>query len=203
MKETIQHYSDQAQYYFTLYNSVDAESVHNDWKTILTKIAPGVALDVGAGSGRDANWLAQKGWQVVATEPADRLRELAQKTSLNNIMWSNAGLPHLEQLPVANKKFELILLSAVWLHLPDKLRPAALARLSELLAANGRIYISLRFGPNDLSRPMYPVSYEELETLARENGLFARNLTPSQTRDSLKREEVKWVTVELMRDVEK
>lgn len=203
MKRTIQHYSDQAQHYFSLYNSVDAESVHNDWNTILDSSTPGIALDVGAGSGRDANWLAQKGWQVVATEPAGALRELAQEGAHKNIEWSNASLPDLQALPLSHQKFDLILLSAVWMHLPEATRPKALTRLSELLSVNGRIYISLRFGPNDENRPMYPVSYEELQSLAEGNGLVTKNLTPAPTQDSLSRKEVKWVTVELMREVKK
>ena len=203
MKKTIQHYSDQAEHYFSLYNSVDAESVHNDWKTILDNATSGIALDVGAGSGRDAKWLAQKGWQVVATEPAGALRDLAQKGAHKNIEWSNASLPDLQALPLSHQKFDLILLSAVWMHLPESTRPKALTRLSELLSVNGRIYISLRFGPNDESRPMYPVSYEELQALAESNALVAKNLSAAQSQDSLSRKEVKWVTVELMRKVDK
>jgi len=61
VNRTIQHYSDKAQHYYALYNSVEVEDVHNDWKAFLDRFKPGTALDVGAGSGRDANWLAQKG----------------------------------------------------------------------------------------------------------------------------------------------
>ena len=201
MKRTIQHYNEQALHYFSLYNSVDAEKVHNDWKAFLGTVSPGKALDVGAGSGRDANWLAQQGWQVVATEPADALRELAQQNSHSDVTWSQASLPDLQKLPRAYQKFDLILLSAVWMHLPETARPEALARIAELLSVNGRIYISLRFGPSDENRPMYPVSYEELQVLAKKNSLVARNLNPVPTEDSLSRKEVKWVTVELMREV--
>lgn len=203
MKKAIQHYNNQAQHYFSLYNSVDAENVHNDWKSILDNTTPGLALDVGAGSGRDANWLAKKGWQVVATEPASALRKLAQQNSHTGIIWSCASLPDLETLPLSNQKFDLILLSAVWMHLPEKARPKALIRLSKLLSSSGSIYISLRLGPNDEDRPMYPVSYDELRALAANNGLEARNLTPTPTQDSLSRKEVNWVTVELMREVNK
>lgn len=203
MKRTIQHYSDQAQHYFSLYNSVDAENVHNDWKAFLGTVSPGKALDVGAGSGRDANWLAKQGWQVIATEPADALRELAQQTSHTDVTWSHASLPDLQELPRPYQKFDLILLSAVWMHLPETARPEALARIAELLSVNGRIYISLRFGPSDENRPMYPVSYEELQVLATNNALVARNLNPVPTEDTLSRNDVKWVTVELMREVNK
>ena len=85
------------------------------------------------------------------------------------------------------------------MHLPESERPQALKRLAELLSENGSMYISLRFGPNDEARPMHPVSYEELATLANSNGLTARNLNPVPSQDGLKREDVKWVTVEVVK----
>ena len=85
------------------------------------------------------------------------------------------------------------------MHLPIDNRPTAIKRLAELLSANGRMYVSLRFGPSDPERPMYPVSYEELQALAADNGLTARNLNPVPSEDGLKRSDVEWVTVELMK----
>ena len=198
-KNTIKHYSEKAQHYFDLYNSVDAESVHTDWKASLQQAEVGFALDVGAGSGRDANWLAEKGWEVIAVEPANELRKLAQANSHNSVTWCSASLPALTALPQAPKTYDLILLSAVWMHLPESERPLALNRLADLLSENGIMYISLRFGPNDDARPMHPVSYEELATLAQSNGLTARNLNPVPSQDGLQRDDVKWVTVEVVR----
>ena len=85
------------------------------------------------------------------------------------------------------------------MHLHKDERPHALKRLAELLSENGTMYISLRFGPNDEARPMHPVSYEELATLAKNNGLTARNLNPAPSQDGLKRDDVKWVTVEVVK----
>lgn len=198
-KNTITHYSEKAQHYFDLYNSVEAESVHSDWKAFLQTAKKGNALDVGAGSGRDANWLAEQGWKVTSVEPADELRNLAQANSHNSVTWCNASLPALTALPQQAKTYDLILLSAVWMHLHRDERPPALKRLAELLSENGNMYISLRFGPNDEARPMHPVSYEELATLAKDNGLTARNLNPVPSQDGLKRDDVKWVTVEVVK----
>ncbi|WP_334020871.1 class I SAM-dependent methyltransferase [Alteromonas sp. S015] len=199
MTRTIEHYSQKAQHYYDLYNSVDAESVHGDWISFLQKAKAGTALDVGAGSGRDANWLAEQGWKVTAAEPADELRNLAQADAHNSVTWCNASLPALTALPQAPKTYDLILLSAVWMHLPEEERPAALKRLADLLAENGTLYISLRFGPNDEARPMHPVSYEELAALAKSNGLTSRNLNPVPSQDGLKRDGVRWVTVEVVK----
>lgn len=200
LKNTITHYSEKAHHYYELYNSVNAENVHSDWKALLKKIPPAHALDVGAGSGRDANWLAEQGWKVTAAEPANELRNLAKANSHNSVTWCNASLPKLTALPQKPKTYELILLSAVWMHLPEAERPQALKRLAELLSNTGKMYISLRFGPSDPERPMYPVSYEELQTLAAENGLTARNLNPVPSKDGLQRSDVGWVTVEVERE---
>ena len=199
MTKTIEHYSEKAQHYYDLYNSVDAESVHSDWKAFLQNTKAGTALDVGAGSGRDANWLAEQGWKVVAVEPADNLRTLAQSNAHNSVTWCNARLPELNALPHEPTTYDLILLSAVWMHLPKYERPPTLKRLAELLSENGTMYISLRFGPNDEARPMHPVSYEELATLAESNGLKARNLNTVPGKDGLQRDDVKWVTVEVVK----
>jgi len=85
------------------------------------------------------------------------------------------------------------------MHLPKYERPPTLKRLAELLSENGTMYISLRFGPNDEARPMHPVSYEELATLAESNGLKARNLNTVPGKDGLQRDDVKWVTVEVVK----
>ncbi|WP_334064828.1 class I SAM-dependent methyltransferase [Alteromonas genovensis] len=206
MKTTINHYSANAEHYYSLYQSISASSVHGYLEQALANITPSTALDVGAGSGRDANWLAAKGWQVTATEPAEALLKLAKQHSNKKVSWCNAALPALANLATVHKykhqhqhqHFDLILLSAVWMHLPIDDRPAAINRLSELLSNTGKMYISLRFGPSDPERPMYPVSYEELQALAAENGLTARNLNPVPSKDGLKRSDVEWVTVELV-----
>ncbi|APE04445.1 methyltransferase type 11 [Alteromonas sp. RW2A1] len=203
LKTTINHYSANAEHYYSLYQSISADSVHGYLEQALANTQPTTALDVGAGSGRDANWLAAKGWQVTATEPAEALLKLAKQHSNERVTWCDAALPALANLPTPHQHkhqhFDLILLSAVWMHLPSEERPATIKRLSELLSDTGKMYISLRFGPSDPERPMYPVSYEELQALAAESGLTARNLNPVPSKDGLQRSDVEWVTVEVKR----
>ena len=48
-----------------------------------------LALDVGAGTGRDAAWLSSLGWEVVAVEPAAGMRLIAGRRHPNaGIRWS-------------------------------------------------------------------------------------------------------------------
>jgi len=52
----------------TRYESVTFEHVH-DWLLSALPDRPGIVLDVGAGTGRDAAWLAAHGHEVVALKP--------------------------------------------------------------------------------------------------------------------------------------
>jgi hypothetical protein len=57
------------------YDDPSLLAVHADLHGYLPERAAGLlALDVGAGSGRDAGWLASLGYEVVAVEPAEAMR---------------------------------------------------------------------------------------------------------------------------------
>lgn len=200
MDDTINYYSYNAAHFQTLYDSVNAEEVHASWKHLLNDITPGVALDVGAGSGRDARWLAAMGWQVVACEPATGLREKARSVSVQNINWRATSLPYLNELPTENASYDLILLSAVWMHVPPHERANAFSRLVDLLSRNGFLIISLRYGPNDYRRPMYAVSEDEIHHLAESNDVIAKSLTDRPTHDNLNRTEVTWQTIQVCKE---
>lgn len=201
-KQTIAHYNQHAEHFQAQYDSVNAQDVHADWVHLLAEQTPGLALDVGAGSGRDAYWLTQQGWQVTAIEPAEGLRELGQRTTGDQVSWVDSQLPLLTYLEAPTQGYDLILLSAVWMHLPKAERPEAFARLAELLTESGMMIISLRFGPSDPARPMYPVNIEELVQLAAQHGLQLQSLTDSASADFLKRSAVSWQTVCIRRQLE-
>lgn len=92
-------------------------------------------------------------------------------------------------------KFDLILLSAVWMHIPASQRERSLRKLSSLLKPNGKLVISLRHGACHDERTMYKVSADELAQLASRFGLTYQLLTPEQQTDELGRGDVSWQTV--------
>jgi protein-L-isoaspartate O-methyltransferase len=59
------------------YENVSAQAVHA-WLLDLLPSPPAAVLDVGAGSGRDAAWLAAQGYDVVAAESSPAMRNAAQ-----------------------------------------------------------------------------------------------------------------------------
>lgn len=128
---------------------------------------PGRALDVGAGSGRDAAWLARLGHSVVAVEPsAGFVAEGQARHAASGVDWKRDTLPRLDSLKGQEGSFDTVLLSAVWMHVPPEDRAVAMDRLKALLAPGGRILISLRHGAPDPARAMYTVSEDEVERLA-------------------------------------
>ncbi|MFS2213460.1 methyltransferase domain-containing protein [Telluria sp. Tellsp104] len=179
----------------TQYESLSFEDVHADLIAILP--APGsTVLDIGAGSGRDAAWLAAKGYDVVAVEPSEAMLAHAwAKHTSSRIQWLSDSLPDLAKVRRLGLSFDLILLSAVWMHIPPSDRQRALRKLATLLAPKGRIAISLRLGAPDTERAMHGVSLPELAGLAQQFGL--RIVHTSDSQDKLGRSEVSWTNVVL------
>lgn len=205
--DTIQHYHQNAEEFVAQYDSLAAHQVHSLWLDKLAEIPLGSALDIGAGSGRDARWMASLGWQVTAVEPADALRRAAQCIEAGQgaepaIAWVDDQLPHLARVRAGNPTFDLILLSAVWMHITPDSRRVALAALVSLLAEAGMMVMTLRFGPADPLRPMYPVSADEVQALAAPLGVSVEVLSGTALeKDQLNRSEVHWQTLLLRHTV--
>jgi SAM-dependent methyltransferase len=156
---------------------------------------PGLLLDVGAGSGRDAAWFAARGWEVVAVEPAAALRqEAARLHPLPAIRWIDDRLPALAQVHRLGLAFDLIWVSAVWMHMPPEERGRAMRKLATLLRPGGRMVLTLRHGPAPEDRPMWPVDAAEVERLGLDHGLALRVAT-ERVEDRLGRRDVRWQTV--------
>jgi len=120
--------------------------------------APSRVVDIGAGTGRDAAWLAAQGHEVLAVEPVAALREAGEALHRDaGINWSDDRLPALGR---TRGPFDLILLSAVWHHLPDAMRITAMMRLAEIAAPGAIAILSLRHGAASPDRPVHPVAPE-------------------------------------------
>ena len=192
MSSTIDFYHHNALTLSHQYNSVSFESVHHSWKPYWP-LAGDKVLDVGAGSGRDARWMQQQGCEVIAIEPSNALRELGAEYTGVEVTWINDALPALSRTENLGMRFDLILVSAVWMHLPSSYRERAFRKLSNLLAPNGRLIITLRHGEFDDQRQGYSVSVQELEQLAKNSALQVRHI--DESKDKLNRSEVWWQTV--------
>ncbi|MFN2328204.1 MAG: methyltransferase domain-containing protein [Chromatocurvus sp.] len=178
------------------YNAMRPEDVHAAWLPLLHDQTPGFACDIGAGSGRDANWLAEKGWDVIAVEPSAGMRAQGEASSHPNVTWLDDSLPELRKLRAMGHRFDLILLSAVWMHVAPGSRERAFRSVTELLKPGGTLVITLRHGSDEdenRRRGFHPVSAEELEHCARQRALVVtrRERWP----DTAGRKHVSWETV--------
>lgn len=176
----------------TQYDSVTPESV-NEWLRDLLPPPPALVLDVGSGSGRDAEWLASLGHEVVAVEPSDAMREFARRQHPNpKIRYLPDQLPELTKTLRCGLSFDFILVNAVWMHVAPGDRQRAFRKLVTLLKPRGVIAITLR-DPVEPGRNMHLVSVDEIARFARQYGAFVER--ESDERDLLGRAGVKWKQV--------
>lgn len=99
------------------------------------KLAPGRALDLGCGEGRNAVWLAKRGWSVTGVDFSDvaleKARRLAEAESVS-ARWVLSDLRTFEPEPGA---YDLSVL--LYLHLPEPARRVVHAAAARALRAGG------------------------------------------------------------------
>ena len=191
MADTDAYYDREARRLADIYEALDPNTIHAAFIPHLPK-DPSRVLDVGCGSGRDAAWLARMGHAVTAVEPAPAfLAEAKRRHADAGVDWRRASLPALSALNGAEGSYDLIMLSAVWMHVPPARRKQTMTRLKSLLAPGGRIFISLRHGQPDPERAMYAVSEAEVSRLAGP-GHAPRLVSDPAVRDAQGRGDVWW-----------
>ena len=145
-------------------------------------MAPGRALDVACGEGRNALWLAEQGWDVTALDYSPvaiqkgeaRSREVATK-----IDWRVA-----DATTDIEGTYDLILY--LYLHLSREQTTASLALATRALAPGGTLLIighdirnieegiggpqdaSILFGPHDFEAMLTDLHIEKAETVTRD-----------------------------------
>jgi SAM-dependent methyltransferase len=119
------------------------------------QLKPGTALDVGAGEGADAIWLASRGWQVTAvdisTVALERAAGYAAKAGADiagRISWSHQDLMEWEP---PQGQYDLV--SAQYLHLPAVPRQALFDHLAAAVAPGGTVLI-VGHHPSDMETTM-------------------------------------------------
>ena len=172
------------------YESITFEQVHAD---VLHRFpaAPCAVLDIGAGSGRDAAALARRGHRVTAVEPTAGMRQQGQARHAGlPITWINDSLPDLARLRARDEVYDLVLLTAVWMHLDARERARAMPEVAALLAPGGEMVMALRHGPVPAGRRMFDVSAAETAALGAAHGL--RETFRTRRADTQGRADVHW-----------
>jgi SAM-dependent methyltransferase len=165
-------YADEAPALVKQYESIAFAEVH---RTVMHLIPPAPAriVDIGAGTGRDAAGFAAMGHAVTAVEPTAEMRHAAIALHPSpRIDWLDDSLPDLALLHARGETFDVVMLTAVWMHLDERQRRRAMPRVAGLVSSGGVMLMSLRYGPVPSGRRMFEVSADETIQLARAAGLM-------------------------------
>jgi SAM-dependent methyltransferase len=153
------------------YEGLAFADVHRD-VLHLFPTTPSRVLDIGAGTGRDAAAFAKLGHTVLAVEPTPELRAHAERLHREAaIVWIDDALPDLDKVHARGERFDLVMLTAVWMHLDPDQRERAMGRVAKLLRPGGLMTLLLRHGPVPQGRRMFEVSAAETSALAAGRGL--------------------------------
>ncbi|HEY8773992.1 MAG TPA: class I SAM-dependent methyltransferase [Gaiellaceae bacterium] len=102
-------------------------------------LAPGRALDLACGAGRNAVWLAERGWTVTGADFSDvalaNARGLAADRGVD-VEWVQADLRDWAPPP---REFELV--AILYLQLPAEERRPVLARAAEAVTPGGTLLV--------------------------------------------------------------
>lgn len=105
----------------------------------LAGLPPGRALDLAAGEGRNAVWLAERGWRVTAIDfsrvAVDRGRQLTGQRGVD-VGWIVADVRHH---PLPKAAFDLVLVA--YLQLPAADLAAVFTRAADALAPGGTLLV--------------------------------------------------------------
>ncbi len=146
-------------------------------------LAPGRALDLACGQGRNAVWLAERGWRVTGVDFSEvalaRAQRLAAARAVS-VEWVLADLR--EHTPPAGA-FDLV--AVLYLHLPAPDRRLVLARAAAALAPGGTLLVvghdlanlgtgapgpsspEVLFRPDDIVRELPGLRIERAEQVLR------------------------------------
>ena len=164
-------YADEAEALIKQYESLSFVETHRQILHLIPTTAS-LVVDIGAGTGRDAAGFAALGHHVVAVEPTAELRTRAMALHPSpRIEWLDDSLPDLALLSSRGDSFDVVMLTAVWMHLDASQRQRAMPKVASLLKPDGIMSLSLRYGPVPKGRRMFAVPADETEGLAAAQGL--------------------------------
>jgi SAM-dependent methyltransferase len=146
-------------------------------------LAPGRALDVACGEGRNAVWLAEQGWRVTAVDFSDVALAKAERLAASRAVEVEWVLADVLAYEPERQAFDLV--AVLYLQLPRAELDEALRRAASAVAPGGRLIVlghdttnlvdgyggprdpEVLFTPEDVIPPLGGLEIERAEKLRR------------------------------------
>ena len=143
----------------------------NDYLAIIAEQLPnfGHALDIGAGEGRNALFLASRGLNVLAVDQSEVGMQKAQRLAQERGLKLRTQAADLQDFDAEHNSFDVI--SSIFVHLPATLRAAVHKRVGAWLKQGG-LFLLEAYAPDQIERgtggPKDPSLLASLETILGE-----------------------------------
>lgn len=143
----------------------------------LAKAKPGRALDLAAGEGRHARWLASLGWRVVAVDFSEAGLRRAKQLADDEGRHVDFVVADAHTFPLPPARFDLVL--ATFFHPRPAERPALYRRMATTLAPGGTMLLVTYDTAHE--GPMNPDFLMDVPALAAELRDLGLDVTRAET----------------------
>jgi 2-polyprenyl-3-methyl-5-hydroxy-6-metoxy-1,4-benzoquinol methylase len=149
----------------------------------VSQLPPGRALDLACGSGRNAVWLAQQGWSMVAVDFADVALDQARSLAADRAVEVDWVEADVRDWPAPARAFDLV--AVLYLQLPAEERGPIIRHAAEAVADGGTMIVvghhsdnlasgsggpkdpRVLFTPEDIARDLDDLRVEKAEAVLR------------------------------------
>ena len=142
--KNIEYYNENAESFFN--NTVNADMSFWRDKFESYVVDGGRILDAGCGCGRDSRAFKQHGFSIVAFDASREMCRMASEL-LGEEVWQM----RFDEIAF-DEEFDGIWACASLLHVPEDELPSVLKRLHKALKANGKLYVSFKYGEGTRQR---------------------------------------------------
>lgn len=148
-KSTLNYYDENTVEFAGQTVSIDMRDLYELFINQLPKRSTQSILDVGCGSGRDANYFAKQGYHVTAMDASAKLIKWSRQHHMSSkIDWHYLDFSNINKQAWENK-FTGIWACASLLHAPFLELPCIIESLLETLTDDGVMYLSFKHGEGE------------------------------------------------------